>query len=269
MRPARTSSTALDDRAQHRARIGIDELERLAHEPEEVLAHPRHAGELRPVRDLVDRDPQPEVGGPERETLLERQDVGADVVDRVGRARPAVVGVVGHEQVVLTEHALREVAEQPAHLGGRDAAADRRERVVREPLAEALHERIEQRPHRRDVRLDPVAPVEHARRRVPGRAQPGVARDEILGADGQRVEVGLQRRGEVRVGERIAAGDEPGDAPGRGPVDGIGRPPSTVAGLAHLRRRPLVSSRPTLTQYTTASWAMTAKKPIASSGAIQ
>ena len=29
------------DRAQHRARVGVDELERLAHEPEEVVAHPR------------------------------------------------------------------------------------------------------------------------------------------------------------------------------------------------------------------------------------
>ena len=103
----------------------------------------------------------------------------------------------------------------------------------------------------------------------PGARRPGVARDEILGADGQRVEVGLQRRREIRVGERIAAGDEPGDAAGRGPVDGIGRPPFTVAGVAHLRGRPLVSSRPTFTQYMTASCAMTAKKPIASSGAIQ
>ncbi len=75
-----------------------------------------------------------------------------------------------------------------------------------------------------------------------------VPRDEILGPDRQRVEVGLQRGREVGVGERIAAGDEPGDAAGRGPVDGIGRPPCTVSGLAHLRGRPLVSSRPTFTQ---------------------
>ena len=108
-----------------------------------------------------------------------------------------------------------------------------------------------------------------ARRGMARRAQAGVARDEILGANGQGVEVGLQRRREVRVGERIAAGDEPGDAPGRGPVDGIGRPPLTVAGVVHLRGRPLVSSRPTFTQYPTASCAMNAKKPIASSGAIQ
>ena len=167
--------------------------------------------------------------------------------------RRAAPSVVGHEQVVLTEHALGEVAEQPAHLGGRDAPAHRRERVVREARAEPLHERIEQRPHRRDVRLDPVAPVEHARRRVPGRAQPGVARDEILGADGQRVEVGLQRRGEIRVGERIAAGDEAGDAPGRGPVDGIGRPPfDRRRGRSLAAGDPSVSSRPTLTQYPTA-----------------
>ena len=42
-----------------------------------------------------------------------------------------------------------------------------------------------------------------------------------------------------------------------------------VDGVTHLRGRPLVSSRPTLTQYMTASWAITPKKPIARSGAIQ
>ena len=37
--------------------IGVDDVERLVHECEEVLAHPRHARELRPMRDLVDGDP--------------------------------------------------------------------------------------------------------------------------------------------------------------------------------------------------------------------
>ena len=74
------------------------------------------------MRDLVDRDPQPEVARPEREALLQREDVAADVVDGVGRGV-----VVEHEQVVLPEHALREVAEQHAGLGAGDPAADRRD----------------------------------------------------------------------------------------------------------------------------------------------
>ena len=127
-------------RAQHRARIGVDELERLAHEPEEVLAHPRNAGELRPVRHLVDRDPQAEVGGAEREALLERQDVGADVVDRVAagsRRRTPSSGPSGTSRSYWPSTRCGHVAEQPAHLGGRDPPAHRRERVVREARAEA------------------------------------------------------------------------------------------------------------------------------------
>ena len=76
----------------------------------------------------------------------------------------------------------------------------------------------------------------------------GSAVDEVLGPDGQRVEVGLQRCREVGIGERVAAGDESCNPAGRGPIDGIGRPPCTVYGLAHLRGRPLVSSRPTFSQ---------------------
>ena len=82
---------------------------------------------------LVDRDPQAEVAGPEREALLQREDVAADVVDGVGR-RAGVV--VEHEQVVLAEHALREIPEQDAGLGAGDAAADRarpRLRAIRSP----------------------------------------------------------------------------------------------------------------------------------------
>src|SRR5262249_45282170 len=118
-------------------------------------------------------------------------------------------------------------------------------------------------------RLDPVATIEHTRGRVARCTQTRVTVDEVLGAHGQNVEVRLQRCGEVRVGERIAAGHESGDAAGRGPVDGIGRPPYTVAGVTHLRGRPFVSSRPTLTQYARVNCAITAKKPITSSGAIQ
>ncbi len=80
------------------------------------------------------------------------------------------------------------------------------------------------------------------------RAETGVSGDEVFGAHRQRVEVDLQRRGEVRVGERITTGDEPGDPAGRGPVDRVGHPTFDLAGVVHLRGRPLVSSLPTFVQ---------------------
>ena len=61
--------------------IGIDDRERLLHQGQEVLLHPRDGRELGPVRHLVDRDPESEVTRAERVTLLEGEDVGADVVD--------------------------------------------------------------------------------------------------------------------------------------------------------------------------------------------
>ncbi len=144
----------------------------LLHEREEVLAHPRHARELRPVRDFVDRDPEPEVERPEREALLEREDVGPDVVD-------GVAGVfVGHQEVVLAEHALREVADEPAHLRGRDLAAERRERAAGHARTDAVHERLEQAPHGIDVGVDPALAVEHFDGDVPRRAQAGELGDE-------------------------------------------------------------------------------------------
>ena len=151
------------------------------------------------MRDLVDRDPQPEVAGPEREPLLEREDVAADVVDGVGRGV-----VVEHEQVVLAEHPLREVAEQHPGLGAGDPAADRRDRAAGHALADARGERREQAAHRRDVGRDPRRAVDDLR---PGRArrpQAGVVGDERLGLGGDGVEVVAQRAGEVRGGERLA-----------------------------------------------------------------
>ena len=73
-------------------------------------------------------DPAAEVERPEREPLLEAEDVGSDVVDRVvgGRGR----GVLGDEQVVLAEHPLGDVAEQESELGPRDPPADRRDRAL-------------------------------------------------------------------------------------------------------------------------------------------
>ena len=108
--------------------------------------------------DLVDRDPAAELERAEREALLERQDVGPDVVHRVdvGGARFGI----GDEQVVLTEDALREISEQRPELGARDVPADRRDRALREPFAETFGERREHLAHRRDVGVDPTGAVE-------------------------------------------------------------------------------------------------------------
>ena len=208
------------DRREQHGGIGIDDRERSLHERKEVVAHPRHAGELRAVRDLVDRDPAAEVERAEREPLLERQDVGPDVVDRVdvGGARFGI----GHEQVVLAEHALREVPEQRTDLGTRDPPADRRDRALREPLAQALGERREHLAHRRDVGLDPAGPVEHRGMGAARRAQAGELGDEIFGLGRHRFEVARQGGSEVRRRDLIASRNQSRDAKGRRPVDGIG-----------------------------------------------
>ena len=64
-------------------RVGIDRIEHLLDETEEMRTHPRNAGELGPVGHLVQREPQPELARREGVQLLERQDVRADVVDDV------------------------------------------------------------------------------------------------------------------------------------------------------------------------------------------
>ena len=61
LRPARTRRRrGRSPRTSCRGSGSID-ADELCDQREEVLAHPRHAGELGAVRDLVDRDPQPEV----------------------------------------------------------------------------------------------------------------------------------------------------------------------------------------------------------------
>ena len=105
-------------RAASRFGSGSTQPRRLLDEAEEVRPQPRHAGELRPVGDLVEGQPQPELPGREGEALLEGEDVGADVVHEV-----LVVGVLvlDDEQVVLAEHPGRHPAEQRADLGAGDA----------------------------------------------------------------------------------------------------------------------------------------------------
>ena len=73
----------LRERVEEPLRVGVDGVERLLDEAEVVLAEPRHAGELRPVGDLVQRQPQPELLRREGEPLLEGEHVRADVVHEV------------------------------------------------------------------------------------------------------------------------------------------------------------------------------------------
>ena len=247
-------------------RVGVDQVERLADEAEEVLAHPRDARELGAVRHLVDRDPEAEVARPEGEPLLEPENVAPHVIDRVAHR------IVRHQQVVLPEHALRHVAEERTHFSGGNAPRDRSERAPGHARTELLHQRIEQRLHRRQVGIDPTVPIEHPRRRASGRTQPRVPGDQILGDDTQLVEVGDERRREIRVAQRIAAGNKTSDGTRRRPVDRIGGPGGRRfqrLQCRHFFGRPFISSRPTFIQYCTARLIITKAKPIASSGEIQ
>ena len=54
---------------------------------EEVVAHPRHRGELHPVRLLVEAHPEPEVGGIDAELALDVDDVGRHQEQPARRAR--------------------------------------------------------------------------------------------------------------------------------------------------------------------------------------
>ena len=120
---------------------------------EEVVAHPRHRGELHPVGLLVQAHPEPEVRGVDLELALDVDDVGRD------QQEPAV-GLV--ERVELAEHAARHEAEQTADLGGGDPGADRLRQRPR--LAPALGHRVDDRGEEGGepvgVGLDPGRPVD-------------------------------------------------------------------------------------------------------------
>ena len=215
-------------RLHETARIRIDRRQGALHQREVVRLHPRHAGELGPVGDLVDRDPQTEVARAEREALLQREDVAPDVIDRVGRRV-----VVEHEQVVLAEHALGEVPEQHAGLGPRHATADGCDPTARHPFADARGQWGEQAAHRRDVRLHPRRAVDDLGARRARGAETGVVGHERLGLRRDRLEVVAQGAGEVRRGERFPSGKAAGDPLGELPVDRVVDRRRDVGGLRH------------------------------------
>ena len=140
---------------------------------EEVLAHPRHAGELGAVGHLVEREPQPELARREGEALLEGEHVRADVVDEV-----LVVGARPRRPAGRTGRA-------PGPTSSRASCRPRRRRpstrtAVRQPLGQPLLEpigdRTQQALERGDVGLHPSGAVGDPR---PGRAgerpQPGAS----------------------------------------------------------------------------------------------
>ena len=176
--------------------IGVDRVEGLAHQPEEVLAQPRNPGELRPVRDLVQREPQPELFGREAMLLLERHHVGPDVVHDV-----LIFGILvfDDQQVVLAEHAARHPAEQNPDLETADRPADPAETRVARSSFEFVGDRPQQALERIDVGADPHGPIGDACAGVSAVGpQPGFDRNQLFGLGGEAFEVGLERGVVVR-----------------------------------------------------------------------
>ena len=154
---------------QEQLGVGVERAQAVVDQRQEVGPQPGHAGELGPVGDLVEGQPQAELPGREGVALLEGQDVGADVVDDV-----LVVGVLvlDDEHVVLAQHPGRHPPEEGADLGPGDVAADGRHLGRVDPLAEAVGEGTEQALERGQVGLDPPRPVGDPH---PGRAVRGSA----------------------------------------------------------------------------------------------
>ena len=212
-------------------------------------AHPRHAGELRAVRHFVDRDPQAEVARPEREALLQREDVRPDVVHGVA-ARPC------RERAGRTGRAL-------AATGSRAARPSRwRRRAGRSARADCARGASPSRCisgssiRRIDTMLASTQPaaVEHADATWSGVCKPGeFARRPLRRAPVSVVEVVVQRRAEVRVGERRRArrrtARPAAPLPSRPDREPSGGASGDVTGPHPARGRPFTSSLPTLFQY--------------------
>ena len=130
---------------------------------EEVLTHPRHADELGAVRDLVDRDPQPEVtragtrsASPTRARWRRRS-------TRLRRGRRERAGRTDRAPA-----ARRNRASTPSSVAAtrRPIGANGLPAML---IAEALHERIEHVPHR-DAGSSRPTRAGRARPRARGRA---------------------------------------------------------------------------------------------------
>ena len=215
---------------------GLGELADLG---EQVVAHPRHRGELDPVGLLVQADPEPEVVRVGLELALDVHDVRRD------QQQPAVGGV---ERVELAEHLRGEEAEHAADLGAGEPGADRGgEPGRRLLLGQLVDDRREQGRERVGVRLHPGGPVDDQDRRgVVAGDQPGELADQPGRAVRARAQLLDDGRGLVATHARPVAG-EPGADPDRevpvdhlratGPVGAVG--PERVGHATQPIRRPV------------------------------
>jgi hypothetical protein len=208
------------ERIEEPLRVGLHGVEGLLHEPEVVLTQPRHARELRSMGDLVERQPEPELLRREREPLLERQDVGTDVVHEVLVVRRGRLRVVDDEQVVLAQHARGHPPEQHADLDASEATRHACGEAGPHVVTQLVGERAEQPLEAVDVGVHPAGAVGDPRTRgTREAAKAGRLRHQLLGLRRRFLEVRLERLREVGRGERLPAGGSDGNPLGELPVD--------------------------------------------------
>ena len=182
-----------------------------------MLAQPRDAGELRPVGDLVQRQPEPELLGREREALLEGEHVRARRSTR-GPGRRATPPPGPRRRAGRTGRAPGSTSSRAACPTSAPATV----RVTPDANGCAPCGRRAWSVSGRSSRwkLLTLACTQPARSVTRARAGPARLRspvacgDELLGLGGDLVEVGLER---VRRGtsRRTAPGPRPGPRPAR------------------------------------------------------
>ena len=217
--PARFFSRTVWKASTQPLRVGLDVFEQLIDERQEVRAQPRHAGELRAVRGLVQRQPQPELARRERIATLHRGHVGADVVHDV-----LEVGIFffDDEQVVLTEHTRRHPTEHHAELDATHATGDRRQPARRDLRLHLFEQGPQQRRNDATLASTHIARSATCARAGPGqRTKPGLGGDELLrlarsARRSRTASVGSLIRG---LGEGLAGAGARRDFAGELPID--------------------------------------------------
>ena len=158
---------------QDRGGVEVGGEQELRHLLLHVRPQPRHRGELGPVRLLVQAHPPAEVVRVDVQLALDHDDVGRDQRQPAGRGVAARRVRVGRqEQLVLAEHAARQVGQDqpglhPGHAGadGRDDRARPAARCRSRPCA-ARADRARPGSRRRSPGSSPAGP-----RPPPGRRQ--------------------------------------------------------------------------------------------------